>query len=81
MSGVMICLVLLAYSAARDKCVDECHQKSCSNSILVLKHPACLVVEKSCKKHTMACCLCGGISIHSLKYRCPLLMCQSVLQE
>ena len=54
------------------------HQKSLSNRALVQKHPACPVVGKLCIDWTMACHSCGGIF---LKYRWPLVMCQSFMDE
>ena len=32
-------------------------------------------------EQTMACCLCGGMYIQPLKYRWPLVICQSSLEE
>ena len=57
------------------------HQKSLSSRALVQKRPACSVVGESCMDQTMACRLCGGIYMQPLKYRWPLVMCQSFMDE
>ena len=57
------------------------HQKSHSSRALVLKRPACPMVGELCIECTMACCLCGGMYICPLKYRWPLVICQSSLEE
>ena len=57
------------------------HQKSLSSRALVLKHPACPVVGESCMDQVMACCSCRGMYMQPLKYRWPLVMCQSSLDE
>ena len=43
--------------------------------------PACPVVGESCMEWTMACHSCGGIYMQPLKYRWPLVICQSSLEE
>ena len=57
------------------------HQKSLSSRALVQKRPACPVVGESCMDQTMACHLCGGIYMQPLKYRWPLVICQSSMDE
>ena len=57
------------------------HQKSLSNRALVRKRPACPVVGESCMDWTMACYSCGEIYMQPLKYRWPLVMCQSSMDE
>ena len=57
------------------------HQKSLSSKALVQKHPACPVVGESCMDRVMACRLCGGIYMQRLKYRWPLVICQSSMDE
>ena len=57
------------------------HHKSLSSRALVWKCPACPVVGESCIDRTMACCSCGGIYMQPLKYRWPLVMCQSSMDE
>ena len=57
------------------------HQKSLSSRALVLNCPACPVVGGLCIDQTMACCSCGGIYMRPLKYRWPLVMCQSFMDE
>ena len=57
------------------------HQKSLSSRALVRKHPACLVVGESCMDWTMACRSFGGIYMRPLKYRWPLVICQSSMDE
>ena len=57
------------------------HQKSLSRSALVWKCPACPVVGESCMERVMACHLCGGMYMQPLKYRWPLVICQSFIDE
>ena len=57
------------------------HQKSRSKRALVQNRPVCPVVGESCMKQTMACRSCGGMYIRPLKYRWPLVICQSSLEE
>ena len=57
------------------------HQKSLSSRALVRKCPTCPVVGESCIDQTMACRSCGGIYMRPLKYRWPLVMCQSSMDE
>ena len=57
------------------------HQKSRSKRALVRNRPACPVVGELCMKRTMACCSCGGMYMRPLKYRWPLVICQSSLEE
>ena len=57
------------------------HQKSLSSKALVRKCPACPVVGESCMDWTMACRLCGGMYMQPLKYRWPLVICQSSMDE
>ena len=57
------------------------HQKSRSRRALVQNRPACPVVGESCMEQTMACCSCGGIYMRPLKYKWPLVICQSSLEE
>ena len=57
------------------------HQKSLSNKALVQKHPACSVVGELCMDQVMACCSCGEMYIWPLKYRWPLVICQSSMDE
>ena len=57
------------------------HQKSLSSSALVQKCPACPVVEASCMERVMACRSCGGMYMQPLKYRWPLVICQSFKKE
>ena len=57
------------------------HQKSLSSRALVRKRPACPVVGELCIDWTMACRSCGGIYMRPLKYRWPLVMCQSFVDE
>ena len=57
------------------------HQKSLSSSALVRKHPACPVAGESCMEQVMACCSCGGMYMQPLKYRWPLVICQSFKEE
>ena len=82
---MMVNFVLLTYGASRYEGIDNeerpGHQKSLSSRALVRKCPACPVVGESCMDWTMACHLCGGIYIRPLKYRWPLVMCQSSMDE
>ena len=57
------------------------HQKSCSKSAFVQNRPTCPEVGELCMEQTMACRSCGGIYMRLLKYRWPLVMCQSSLEE
>ena len=57
------------------------HQKSLSSSALVQKRPACPVVGESCMEQVMACCSCGGMYMQPLKYRWPLVIYQSFIDE
>ena len=57
------------------------HQKSLSSKALVQKHPACPVVGESCMDQVMACHSCGGMYMCPLKYRWPLVICQSSMDE
>ena len=57
------------------------HQKSLSSRALVQKRPACPVVGESWMDWTMACCSCGGMYMWPLKYRCPLVIYQSSMDE
>ena len=57
------------------------HQKSRSKRALVRNRPACPVVGESCMERTMACRSCGGMYMRPLKYRWPLVICQSSLEE
>ena len=57
------------------------HQKSHSRRALVQNRPACPVVGESCMERTMACHSCGGMYMRPLKYRWPLVICQSSLEE
>ena len=57
------------------------HQKSHSRSALVQKRPACPVVGELCMEWVMACHSCGGMYMQPLKYRWPLVICQSFTEE
>ena len=57
------------------------HQKSLPNRALVCKCPVCPVVGESCMEQVMACCLCGGIYMRFLKYKCPSVICQSFMDK
>ena len=57
------------------------HQKSRSRRALVWNRSACPVVGESCMEQTMACCSCGGIYMRPLKYKWPLVIFQSSLEE
>ena len=57
------------------------HQKSLSSRALVQKRPACPVVGESWMDWTMACHSCGGMYMWPLKYRCPLVICQSSMDK
>ena len=57
------------------------HQKSLSSKALVQKRPACPVVGALCMDLTIACCSCGRMYMRPLKYRWPLVICQSSTDE
>ena len=57
------------------------HQKSLSSKALVLKRPTCPVVGESCMDWVMACHSCEGMYMRPLKYRWPLVICQSSMEE
>ena len=57
------------------------HQKSHSRRALVWNCPTCPVVGELCMERTMACRLCGGMYMRPLKYRWPLVICQSSLEK
>ena len=57
------------------------HQKSLSSRALFRKRPACPMVGELCMDRMMACLLCGGIYMRPLKYRWPLVIYQSSMDE
>ena len=57
------------------------HQKSLSSKTLVQNRPTGPVVGELCMDQTMAWCSCGGMYMQPLKYRWPLVICQSFMDE